>query len=158
MTITRNERSRILAFTVAMALLAGCQKSVVPPATTGSAPAQGSEAVAPAASLTLVNAVLASTLPASGEINPVTTFAPADSFNAVAVIEGDAAQAAVRAEILNSAGEVVAQGATDAPVATKAAVAVPMQAPQGGWSPGAYTARFYLDGVPSWEVEFTVVP
>lgn len=156
MRITRKEHPYVLALAFAVITTSGCQRSEVAPAATAVPQTQAAVAPTPASSLKLVNAVLATELPESGDINPVTTFASADAFSAVAIIEGQQGQATVRVEILNSDGQVVAQGAREAAVVTKAAIAMPIEVPQGSWSPGAYIARFYLGNVPSWEVAFTI--
>lgn len=141
-------------------VLVACKRNDTQMSASGSAAtAPVAEAAAPAApKLTVLNAVLAKEVLASGEITAVTTFSPQAEIKAVAIIEGQEGVANVKVELLAADGSKVADGTASAPVAVKAAVPVTLTPPTGGWAAGEYTARFFLQDLPSWEVKYTIVP
>lgn len=135
-------------------LFTGCQK-----ATTTEAPspaAAAAPATAPVPKFTFVNAALAKSVPPTGEINAETSFSTKDNIQAVAILEGKDGTADVKVEVLGSDGAKVMENTSSGPVVGKAAIATELAAPQAGWVPGSYTAKYYLDGIPSWEVKFNI--
>lgn len=149
----RFNKSYVLPALMAVAFAAGCQPTE--PASNASTNAAATPAVS---AFKFLNAALAKSVPASGEIDAVTTFAPNDTIQAVAVLEGKEGTAQIKVEILDKDGNKVSEGTNSGAVVLKAAIPVEFKAPEGGWAPGAYVAKFYMDGVPNWELQFTVAP
>ena len=145
------QKSVVIAIIVSAAtLFTGCQKAST------DAPASATAAPVPAAKFTFLNAALAKDIPPTGEINAQTSFAAKDKIQAVAILEGKEGTASVKVEVQSADGTKVMENTSSGPVVGKAAIATELVAPQAGWTPGSYTAKFYLDGVPSWEVKFNI--
>lgn len=148
--MTNIKHSFAITFALAAVLLAGCQptEQAAPSAASAPAPAQ--------AKFTFLNAALAKQVPPSGEIEAIKTFAPNDTIQAVAILEGKEGNAQIKVEVLDKQGSKITEGTNSGAVVLKAAIPVELKAPQGEWGEGDYVAKFYLDGVPSWEVKFNI--
>lgn len=110
-------------------------------------------------SSTFINAVLTKSPPIDGiEIDIATLFSPPDTVYAVAVIEGKGASPAnVRAEIISSMNnEKVAESNKTSSATGRTMVSLELRHQEGGWEKGKYLTRFYLNEVPSWELNFEV--
>lgn len=149
----RFKYSIALLASLAVVVAAGCQQAEQP----ATATPPGVTAQVPVASkLTFLNAALAKEVSASGDITAIKAFAPTDTIHAFAILEGKEGSTQIRVEILDKQGNIIAEGVSSGNVILKAAIPVELTAPQGGWLPGDYVAKFYMDGVPSWEIQFIV--
>ncbi len=139
-----------------VASITACDRSAnapIPTAETATTASAGS--VTKPVTYKLVNAALAKEVSASGEINALTNFAPDDNVIGVAILEGSEGKPAIKVEIISSSGVVISSGEASEAINIKSAVQVPLKF-SSPVEEGAYSAKFYVDNVPSWEVPFTI--
>ncbi len=147
-------------------LLAACTKpepSGASPATPAAgasteATAPVSEVAAPVPALLVYNAYSSNTLSLNGEAGePSRVFSAGDKIYVGVVLRGEAATAAVKVEWF--AGDEKALGVEETAVSVKtAAVATVELSRTAPLAPGNYRALVYLNGAPSWELNFEVSP